>query len=123
MTLVNQDEFTLQGYPQARITEKLGQHEHDILVTPASMDMTGRYYPQKGTAKDEWVVPKGHYFAMGDNRDNSQDSRFWGFVPKAHLVGKAVFIWMSFEFNNGPEAILPSWIPTGIRFERLGSIQ
>ncbi|WKE66422.1 signal peptidase I [Gallaecimonas kandeliae] len=115
-------EFSLGNFPQDRRTETLGDVKHDILLAPVFPDRVGDYYNQPGTRPDEWIVPAGHYFAMGDNRDNSRDSRFWGFVPEANLVGKAVFIWMSFDMDRSPDSWLPNWVPTGVRFGRLGPI-
>lgn len=54
-----------------------------------------------------YQVPPGQYFAMGDNRDNSQDSRFWGFVPRDHIIGKAWLIYWSYETPRD-ENLMPS---------------
>jgi signal peptidase I len=123
-TFVESGDYSQLGMPLEHYTEKLTTTKsHAILRNSFIPDRTGMYYQQPGHPVGEWVVPEGHYFAMGDNRDNSQDSRFWGFVPERNLVGKAVAIWMSFEFDHPAGSSVPSWIPTGVRFNRIGSIQ
>ncbi len=111
--------FKQDGYPLYQLDEQLGNVRHHILIDPYRRDQVEAYQPRPNVA--EWVVPKGHYFMMGDNRDNSADSRYWGFVPEANLVGKAVAIWISFEFDHEPGSAF-SWVPTGVRFNRIGSI-
>ena len=54
----------------------------------------------------EVVVPPGMLFAMGDNRDNSEDSRYWGFVPRSYVVGKPLLVYWSYD---APTADLESW--------------
>ena len=119
---VNTGEFEQDGYPLTRYKEQLGEVTHDILINPARPDMMSYFHREPGVPQGEFIVPEGQYFAMGDNRDNSTDSRFWGFVPEANLVGKAVAIWISFEFDRMPDDLLPTWVPTGVRFNRVGGI-
>lgn len=119
--IVSQGDFVDGGYPLTEASENLLGVEHQILFNPA---FAGRpeYFNQTGIRQGEWIVPENEYFVMGDNRDNSLDSRFWGFVPEANMVGKAVYVWTSFEFDRAPEDLIPTWVPSGIRTERIGKI-
>ena len=123
LTFVNRGEFVQNMAQLERFTEVLGSNSHDILRHPVHETHPSQFFTQAGTRMNQWIVPEDSYFVLGDNRDNSRDSRFWGFVKDEHLVGKAVAIWISFEFERKASDFLPTWIPTGIRFNRVGGIQ
>ncbi len=78
--------------------EKLGETEHLI-----------QRNPYRETRVDEWVIPEGHYFMMGDNRDQSSDSRYWGLVSEGNIVGKAVAVWL----HKKPGLRLPEFSRNG----------
>ncbi len=85
-------------------TETLDHTEHTILLDanePAALPYVKRFPLQENCHYNNnglvCKVPAGHYFMMGDNRDNSSDSRVWGFVPEDNIVGKAFFIWFNFS--------------------------
>ncbi|WP_027814225.1 signal peptidase I [Burkholderia cenocepacia] len=92
-----------QNYAK-QFEETIGNKKNAILNNPAvPLFVMGAYdYPYRDncTYNSRGVickVPPGHYFMMGDNRDNSADSRYWGFVPDQNIVGRAFFIWMNFS--------------------------
>ena len=83
-------------------TENLPGAEHLVLQRP---------FGQQPSVEGTWVVRPGEYFVMGDNRDNSLDSRYWGMVPEANLAGKAFAIWMHWDGQAG-----------SIDFSRIGDV-
>ena len=85
-------------------SEKLGERTHTMMVVPPEPPVNlsqVRQFPHRENCEYNdggfsCTVPPGHYFMMGDNRDQSADSRYWGFVPDDHVKGRAFLVWMNF---------------------------
>lgn len=107
-------------YYSQQYVEKLGAVEHRLLndadapaFVPDAINFPFRENCTYNATGVTCKVPEGHYFMMGDNRDNSRDSRVWGFVPDENIVGKATFVWLHMD----------SLLPPKFDFSRIGSFK
>ncbi|HCY14141.1 MAG TPA: signal peptidase I [Gammaproteobacteria bacterium] len=103
-----QNTWRLEGEPAdaagsavVEYLEQLGDSSHGVLLDSKRQSRSIRV-----------SVPEGQYFVMGDNRDHSNDSRFWGFVPEENIVGRAFFVWFSWDFSGD------DWV----NWKRIGTI-
>ena len=112
------EELVPQGEYFDTYKETINNNTHDLVYLTSGVS-NGRV----SSLDDRWteVVPEGKYFAMGDNRDGSQDSRAWGFIHEEGIIGKAAYKWLFVTFTDEP-VLFGKHLPKGISFSRAGAI-
>jgi signal peptidase I len=110
------EQYVLHTDPGADPVGEEFRWQRDHLVRSAQAQAQVRYQP----SRNNWgpiVVPPGNFFMLGDNRDNSLDSRYWGFVPDSMIRGQPLVVYYSYEPDSGAQS---AWL-SRVRWHRLGS--
>ncbi|WP_343182683.1 signal peptidase I [Buchnera aphidicola] len=96
--------------------EEINHYKYNILISYNIKNKIKNYFQQSGQPKQFWLVPKKEYFVLGDNRHNSLDSRYIGFIPESNIIGKVNYIWMNLQYQEN------QW-PSTININRIGKIE
>ena len=98
--------YVMYKGPQSSTTPIATTSPRCLLRTPPTSRPEWRLQMRSHIENDDIVVPPDSYFGMGDNRDGSLDSRYWGFIPKEHVIGRPMFVYWSF---NTPDGSVPAY--------------